>query len=59
MPAPGPAAAQARRAGPPGTPSFGEEEPAKMPFAAAALVVIPSVAESLVLDEDNNRRIDR
>ena len=49
-PVPGSAATQARRAGPPGTPSFGEEEPAKMPIAAVG-GPDTGVAESLVLDE--------
>ena len=51
MPSPGPAAKQARRAGPPGIPSFSEEEPAKIPFPAASAGGDPSIAESLVLDE--------
>ena len=51
VPSPGPAAKQARRAGPPGIPSFSEEEPAKIPFPAAGAGGDPSIAESLVLDE--------
>ncbi|MGO9119892.1 MAG: hypothetical protein ACLQPD_20050 [Desulfomonilaceae bacterium] len=51
VPSPGPAAKQARRAGPPGIPSFSEEEPAKIPFPAASTGGDPSIAESLVLDE--------
>jgi len=51
MPSPGPAATQARRAGPPGTPSFTEEEPARIPFPPASAGGDPSIAESLVLDE--------
>lgn len=50
VPEPGPAATQARRAGPPGTPSFVEEGPARMPIAAVG-GPDTGVAESLVLDE--------
>ena len=49
-PAPSPAVAQARRAGPPGIPSFAAEEPEKIPVPAGDASE-PGVAESLVLDE--------
>ncbi len=49
-PAPGPAASHARHAGPPGAPSFTEEESPKIPFSAVG-GGDHSIAESLVLDE--------
>jgi len=49
-PAPSPAATQARRAGPPGIPSFAKEEAARTPLVAPE-APDAGVAESLVLDE--------
>ncbi len=51
VPSPGPAATQARSSGPPGIPSFSEEEPVRIPMPAASAGGDPSIAESLVLDE--------
>ena len=49
-PSPGPAATQARHAGPPGSPSFGEKPPAATPLQRAARPET-SITDSLVLDE--------